>query len=201
MNRLPLNDRYDNCQAYLLIENDLKEIFTFVEPKDNSSVYSHKIYSLFLRVCTEFENISKQILNFNSIAPEGREYKMKDYFKMEKDFGLSNYCVYNKALGVEFSPFYCFYGKDSYSEVMNEFGNGFWYQAYNEVKHNRSENFNLANLNNTLSAVGGLAVLLFLQYGKAAFYPYIDESKYSFEQCDELDYCENTIWSIFKPEI
>ena len=124
---------------------------------------------------------------------------MGDYFILEKEFGLSDYCVYNKALGVEFTPFYCFYGKNSYQEVYDEFGNGFWYQAYNEVKHDRSTNFNLANLNNTYSAIGGLALLLFLQYRKAAFFPYIDESVFSFEECDEFDYCENTIWSIKKP--
>ncbi|MDX9739445.1 MAG: hypothetical protein RBT33_03775 [Candidatus Dojkabacteria bacterium] len=199
MERLPLEERYDNSQAYRLIETDLEEIFQFVEPKDNLSVYSHKIYSLFFRACTEFENISKQILKYNGISPKDRDYKMKDYFSLEKDFNLSDYCVYNRALGVEFTPFFCFHGKSSYKEVLDEFGSGFWYQAYNEVKHDRSANFSLANLDNTLSAVGGLAVLLFLQYKKAAFFPYIDESKYSFEECDEMDYCENTIWSILKP--
>ncbi len=124
---------------------------------------------------------------------------MGDYFILEKEFGLSDYCVYNKALGVEFTPFYCFCGKNSYKEVYDEFGNEFWYQAYNEVKHDRSTNFNLANLNNTYSAIGGLALLLFLQYKKAAFFPYIDASVFSFEDCNEFDYCENTIWSIKKP--
>lgn len=197
MKLLPLEDRYDNTQAYRLIEKDLEEIFQFVEPKDNSSVYSHKIYSLFFRACTEFESVAKQILRLNN--HNKTSYNMGDYFILEKEFGLSDYCVYNKALGVEFTPFYCFYGKNSYQEVYDEFGNGFWYQAYNEVKHDRSTNFNLANLNNTYSAIGGLALLLFLQYRKAAFFPYIDESVFSFEECDEFDYCENTIWSIKKP--
>lgn len=40
-----------------------------------------------------------------------------------------------------------------------------WYQDYNEVKHNRYDNFALANLQNLMNSVAGLICILHAQVG------------------------------------
>ncbi|HAM96658.1 MAG: hypothetical protein UR96_C0001G0012 [candidate division WS6 bacterium GW2011_GWC1_36_11] len=168
-----------------------------MDPKGNSDTFSHRIYEVFLRTCTEFENVAKQILKYNKISAIGDGYKMQDYFKLEKDLKLSDYMALNNALGVEIYPFFCLGGAKNYGEVMKNFGSGFWYQAYNEVKHNRSENFKFAKMDNLLSAVGGLAILLFTQYESNAFSPYKEASFYQIDK-DGITFSDYTIWGIKK---
>ena len=40
-----------------------------------------------------------------------------------------------------------------------------WYDAYNQVKHNREENLEKASLENCMNAVAGILILLYLQFG------------------------------------
>ena len=47
-----------------------------------------------------------------------------------------------------------------------------WYQAYNRVKHNRSEHFASASLENVAKAVTAVFAIVFAQFGIAAFDPY-----------------------------
>ena len=41
-----------------------------------------------------------------------------------------------------------------------------WYQSYNNVKHNRHDNFNEANMENLMNALAGLLCLLHAQFGE-----------------------------------
>jgi hypothetical protein len=45
-----------------------------------------------------------------------------------------------------------------------------WYQAYNKTKHNRYEQFEEANLENLVDAIGGLVVLLTSQFYRVDFF-------------------------------
>lgn len=44
-----------------------------------------------------------------------------------------------------------------------------WYDAYNSVKHNRSDNIKNANLEHLLDAISAIHILLESQYGKEIF--------------------------------
>lgn len=68
-----------------LIIRDLYEVFNYVEPDDaNSSVFSHRLYELLLRACTEFEANCKGILEANGyVKPGGGNLNIQDYFKIE----------------------------------------------------------------------------------------------------------------------
>lgn len=47
-----------------------------------------------------------------------------------------------------------------------------WYRAYNQVKHNREDNLEKANLENCMNAVAGILVLLYSQFGSKCIETY-----------------------------
>ena len=83
---------------------------------------------------------------------------MNDYKKIEQSSHLSGYSVhYSNWLPSKYitQPF----------QSWATGGSLAWYQAYNDVKHNRWQNFPLANLKNLLDAISGLLCLIHAQIG------------------------------------
>lgn len=78
--------------AYHLIDKDLKLIFDFISPNNNSfSVYSHRIYELFLRTCTEVENNFVGFLKAHNYSRSGNWNISSDYFKTNRYLKLDQY--------------------------------------------------------------------------------------------------------------
>lgn len=162
------SNRLQLSRSYLLLEEELKTIFNYIEPCDeNLETYSMQLYALLLRACTEVELNCKLILQANHQPPNRRHYTMYDYKKIEQSSKLSKYIVklrWRKSQGdtidytpSEFHPFEEFGMNDAHSPS--------WYQAYNAVKHNREQKFENANLCNCLNAIAGVLVLLYSQFG------------------------------------
>ena len=143
-----------------LIVRDLYEVFNYVEPCDaNQSMYSHRIYELFLRTATEFESNCKGILKANSYGKAVKDMNIFDYFKIAPVAKLNEYKVVFERWSPfrEFAPF-ATWNTSTYAGLK-------WYQDYNEVKHNRYDNFALANLENLMNSVAGLICILHVQVG------------------------------------
>ena len=128
--------------GYYLLEQDLKEILTFVEPVPNNySTYSHRLYSLFIKACTEFEANCKAILVENNfIIPDypniNTYYKIHDYdqYKLIND----NHIKLQVSHEIDLIPL------NSWEEKKGPI----WYGEYNDVKHARVTEFNKARLEN-----------------------------------------------------
>lgn len=152
---LPDSERKSMIMAARLIINDFEHLFEYVEPHtDNENVFSHRIYELLLRTCTEVESCCKGILIANGHAAQN----MDDYKKIEQATHLSAYKVqYSNWLPTLYTtqPF----AKWATNESLP------WYKAYNDVKHNRSQNFKLASLKNLLDAISGLLCIIHAQVG------------------------------------
>src|SRR6218665_3996294 len=59
-------DRVSAIHSFYLIEKDIKILFDYLSPDNrNSKAFSHRIYELFFRACTEFESNAKGILKDN----------------------------------------------------------------------------------------------------------------------------------------
>lgn len=152
---LPEAERKSMLMAARLIIDDFERIFEYVEPHtNNENVFSHRIYELLLRTCTEVESCCKGILMANGHAAKN----MDDYKKIERATHLSGYTVqYSNWLPTAYST-------QPYSNWAT--GNPLsWYQAYNDVKHNRSQKFQLASLKNLLDAICGLLCIIHSQIG------------------------------------
>lgn len=184
------NDRVSLCRGYNLIIGDLKKIFEYVEPCDeNISVFSHRIYDLFLRSATEFEANCKSILISNGYN-NAKNLNILDYYKLERSSKLSEYKV---KLDIWRSGQRVF-------EPFREWKSGHslnWYQAYNNVKHNRHANFNDASLENLLNSIAGLLCVLYSQFKYNAFFTYNECMMYHVE--DDYIFVDDSLFSIKEP--
>ena len=145
--------------AHLIIQ-DIYEVFNYIEPSDaNLNTYSHRIYELLLRTSTEFESNCKAILSSNGYHTPSN-FTIQHYFKITQFAKLSEYKVTFDRWSTNriFQPFAA-WNTGSYSVLP-------WYQAYNNVKHNRYSNFNQANMEHLMNAISGLLCILHAQYGE-----------------------------------
>lgn len=156
-------------RAYLYIQKDLEKIFEFIEPSDKClQTFSFRIHELLMRTCIELEANFKAILKENIYTPETDRfgnsiYNIRVYKKINQTHRLSDYVVtlpmWNGSIK-EFKPF------EGWANCQNTLS---WYQAYNASKHDRSNEFEQANLENLLNAVAGLLVLISSQFGTEDF--------------------------------
>jgi hypothetical protein len=184
------NDRNSLARAYKLIENDFEKLFEYIEPSDlNLATFSHRTYELFLRACTEFETNCRRILDANSYS--GRKvFIIREFHNINKAMALHNYEVIIS-------------GWDGQCKILKpflEWENGyqlFWYQAFNQVKHDRSLHLKEASLNNLLNAVAGLLCILFAQFSFEAINPYNSRTlTYSWNANTNIYFLNDSIFDI-----
>ncbi|MBL3567098.1 hypothetical protein JMM59_19085, partial [Rhodovulum sulfidophilum] len=154
-------------RALVMIQNDLRSIFEYLEPSDECRMaYSHRIHALLMRACIEIEANFKAILTENTFSPAPkRSLNINDYRKVDVTHHLSSYEVmlpiWNGAnkLIKPFEPWKAGRGLRHIPGLSLQ-----WYQAYNASKHDRQNEFKKANLENLVMAVAGLLVLISSQF-------------------------------------
>ena len=159
-------------RAFILIQNDLQTIFEYVEPSDECrTAYSYRIHALLMRTCVELEANFKAILEENTFTPPAnRSLNIRDYRRVDATHHLSSYEVMlpiwnNKPLILKpFEPWKSARGLSDRGELSL-----CWYQAYNASKHDRQDEFKKANLENLVTAVAGLLVLISSQFQSQDF--------------------------------
>lgn len=155
------NEKKSLITATRMILRDLNSLYDYIEPcDDNLGVYSHRIYELLLRTATEFETNCKGILKANGYSKPESDWNIKDYFKISRAARLNEYCLTFERWETvhEFKPFIEW--NPSRREMLT------WYDAYNEVKHDRFGNFKNAKLEYLMNALAGLICIMHAQYGE-----------------------------------
>ncbi len=160
-------------RAFLMIQSDLRKLFEYVEPCDKClETHSFRIYELFIRTCIELEANFKAILKENIYTPtktdgsqrDEKDWKIYDYQKVNTTHHLDDYEV----IVPIWSGVHNAYKPFSEWKIGNNIP---WYQAYNNCKHDRMQNFQEANLNNLIQSVTGLFVLISSQFRTESFSP------------------------------
>jgi hypothetical protein len=147
------------CRSLALLEQDLSEVFSFIEPCDvNLKTYSHRLYEIFLRASTEFETNAKEILQANGYAVKAaNRLNICDFHRLESATRLSEFKI----------DLSLWWPKKRVMAPFLEWNEGpslRWYLNYNAVKHNRHHEFRQANLENTLEAVSAVVAILYCQF-------------------------------------
>lgn len=71
-------EKQSMIMAARLIVDDFERLFEFIEPhSSNENVFSHRIYELLLRTCTEIESCCKGILLANDHAANNMDHYKK----------------------------------------------------------------------------------------------------------------------------
>ena len=141
-------------QHHALIQQ-LEQICRIVHPEgSNLQTYGHEIRNVLILACTELESQWKAILGAHKTPAENTTH----YVKLCPAMKLAKYAV-------DF-PYYPWMSEcrpfDGWKNGTKDLS---WYGAYNNVKHNRDDNFPQASLNNAFQALAGFFVMLCAQYG------------------------------------
>lgn len=141
--------------SFEILSGDFRRLTEFVEPVNaNLGTYSHRLYELLLRACTDFESACKEKLIADGSTKRSSDMNINDYKTLESSLGLEQVEVgilIWRPSAAYIRPFV------NWSTVNPPLS---WYRDYNQVKHNRNTLFSLANLENVRSALSGLFALL-----------------------------------------
>lgn len=152
--------------TYIQIENELIDIFKYVElSTDNYKTYSSKFLKVFLQIGSEIDICFKEYLKLfqsNSTSSIG-EYKQQ---LQNYDVDFFDESIEIKQLKTIVKPW-----EDLKSNNIIS-----WWTAYNKVKHERTnqvtinmvtqESYKFANLENVITSLSGLYVLLMNIFAK-----------------------------------
>lgn len=154
------SERQNFFNHFSLLLSELFEVFTVVEPSEqNLQAYGPKVRMLLFQACTEFEALSKSVLN----AHCRKARNIRDYSTLQRPLRLSDYEV-QLSRYTELKSRRPFGSWAVSSENFIE-----WYQTYNKTMHDRIAHFDKGNIDNLLSAISGVAVFLAAMYGIAFF--------------------------------
>lgn len=159
---------------FLAIEKDLENLSRYIEFSNaNLGTYSIELTHILLSASSEVDVIMKQLCSL--VVPTQAANNINDYKNIIQahlqDFINEEICI--DRFGLSYKPW----------KNWNGTQNPNWWRSYNNVKHQRNNHFNEANLQNTINAVGAL-LLTVVYYYKHAF---SNEAKYS------IDFKETTI--------
>ncbi|MEJ2378555.1 MAG: hypothetical protein P8Y71_25295 [Pseudolabrys sp.] len=161
-------------RAIILIQDDLRSIFEYLEPSDECrAAYSYRIHALLMRTCIEIEANFKAILEENCFTPPPkRSLNMTDYRKVDATHHLSSYEVMLPIWNGTPPTLTPFESWKQLRGLVSPNGKGVslpWYKAYNASKHDRQDKFKEANFENLVTAVAGLLVLISSQFHNEDF--------------------------------
>ncbi len=169
-----------------LLTNELSEIFKTVEPtSQNMKCYGHKIRNLIILACTEVDDMCKSILNSN-IYIRKTIYTTKDHIKIKDVLKLNEYKIkLRKYPDIEISTPYLHWDHEEPTKSL------VWYAAYNSIKHDRINSYNLATLRSAIDSVFAVTVLLIAQYGdKNVFWKDKMEKYFEISEYPNWDYSD-----------
>jgi hypothetical protein len=175
-NQISPSELLSHQRAFDLLSADLLKIFEYIEPSEaNARTFGHQIYQLFIRISTEFEAVCKLAMRrqsrVNKTKKNGKaiDWRITDYATLNDDSGewKRDSCT-NLPTGKlsDYKFEFIHWGGDDITPLLNfdsplKHGRSpDFYTAYNLVKHNRSECFVEANLENLLTSFAALICIL-----------------------------------------
>lgn len=187
----------------LAILNDmLCEILNTIHPSNsNLKTYGHDIKNLLILSCIEVEAQLKGIYKVNEVTSK-HIYTTNDYVRLKTIMQLHKYSV-RLSLFPDLKTYYPFKTWNQESGATRSLK---WYDSYNAVKHNSETDFHRATLDNAISSICAVVVLLHAQYGTeipfwkeeiGSYFEIQNSSKWSIEEM-VLPPIEGNDWSINK---
>jgi len=145
----------DYQASFDLLLRDTEVLLEYVEPTDqNGSTYSHRLYGLLLRACTDFESLAKDLLLAGNYPKSPTDMNISDYKTLETQLRVDPVVVDFQLWQPKPLRVLPFKGWSVGKPPLP------WYDAYNNVKHNRQAEFARANLKVFLEALAGQFVLI-----------------------------------------
>jgi len=144
---------------FLALESDFEHLSRYIEfSKDNYKAYSLEMAHLLLASASEVDVVLKGICKKINLVKNPRN--IDKYREIVKPVypKLCSMKVLIPRYGLEITPW------QRWKKKYKKNPNPHWWTAYNDVKHDRGNEFKKANLKNTISAITGLYVVLLYYY-------------------------------------
>jgi len=140
---------------FLALESDIERLARFVEfTGNNFETYSIEMAHLFLAAASEADVVAKQLcLTLDVVSNAGNVERYRAVLRHYLP-EMENSIVTIPRYGLDLQPW----------SNWREDETPDWWKAHNKVKHQRDENFALANLKNVLNAMAGLFLLILYYY-------------------------------------
>ena len=153
-------------QALRLLIERLDELLLYIEPDSNGlKAYSHKTRELLILACTELENNWKHYMMLAGVTPTGGQFNTNEYVKLVGPLYLTEYEVQLKPyLTVPSLRPFKTWSPSAPTQSLP------WYDAYNKTKHDRTQHFDKATLENCISAVAANVVMFSVRFGPISLY-------------------------------
>ena len=157
---------------------NLGELFRVSHPApDNLNSYGSAIRDLLILACTEVEAQWKAIAIENHLPPILKHFNTKDYVKLLPAMKLNEYGI--SLLRYPGNPFVFPFNNWNPADPTQSLD---WYNAYNQVKHDREAHFKEATLGRAIYAVAACLVLLAAQFGEHNLRHFQLESPFHFQK-------------------
>jgi len=140
---------------YLAIEKDLENMSRYIEfSTANLGTYSIELTHILLSASSEIDVIMKQLCAM--VSPGQNADNINDYKAIIQGHLVPfiNEEISIVRYGLTYKPW------DNWLGTQNPN----WWRSYNNVKHQRNNHFNEANLQNTINAVGALLITVVYFY-------------------------------------
>jgi hypothetical protein len=137
---------------YLSLEKDLAETSQYVDHcYENRAAFSNEFAKLILLACSEIDVICKTMCKI--YKPESNPKIICEYAKII----LAHSTIINTEK-IYLADYVICPWQDW---KLEPYSSPDWWRDYQDIKHNRSEHFSKANLENAISSMAGLYVLLY----------------------------------------
>jgi hypothetical protein len=150
--------------AALLLFDRLAELLKVIEPvAENAQAFGHASRQLLVLACTEVEASWRGVLEANeySNSKTGNRFNTCDYVKLLKPMRLCEWEVklVHHSNWPAMRPF-ANWSAASPTKSLD------WYNAYNQVKHDREDKLRCASLKNVLDAMAAMVVMAWATFGE-----------------------------------
>ena len=165
----------------ILVER-LHDILMYIEPDTSClKVYGHKIRELLILACTECESLWINYIRLSGNT--NQRLTTADYVKLKDKLFLSEYSVNftNHPIKHSFQPFKNWDSSNPTQSLP-------WYDGYNKTKHNKTDYFSEASLENCINAIAANIIMFCVRYSPYAL-------------IEEHDLCSNLVNEYFSVEL
>jgi hypothetical protein len=154
--------RLQSTIAATSLFQELVQLFRYIEPEPaNASSFGHRVRELLILAATEVEANWRGVIVANSSSPQpGKVFTTRDYVKLLPLLKLDQWGVVLK----DYASYQTIWPFDNWS-ASKPTKSLAWYNAYNEVKHDREGNFDKACLGHLIEAMAAIHVLQAAQWG------------------------------------
>lgn len=141
---------------YLKYEKNLIQMFDYVEfEAANFSTYSSEFMRLLLSIGSEFDNALRAIYGFQDTERTTISNYASAVLSRYPNITSQKVCVKNRSIVLQ--PF-SGWSVDKAAQSLD-----FW-KAYNDVKHDRIKNYQMASLKNVVNALAALFIIEMFEY-------------------------------------